>query len=201
MKRLLNQIGKLKNDPEIKNQVDIKLQEFKDQDDKFSELCFCLMTAGFRADRSIKIQQEIGSGFNTLSKKELSKELRKLGHRFPNNRANYICAARNVDLKKIQDIPNDQEIREQLIKQVKGLGYKEASHFLRNIGYDDFAIIDFHIIDLLVRNEIIDKPKILTPKKYLEIEDILRKLAKKANMTLSELDLYLWYMETGKIWK
>ena len=93
------------------------------------------------------------------------------------------------------------EIREWIVKNVKGLGYKEASHFLRNIGYKNLAIIDFHIIDVLVKNKIIKRPKTLTKKKYLEIENKLRTIAKKAKMTLAELDLYLWYMETRKVLK
>jgi len=75
------------------------------------------------------------------------------------------------------------------------------SHFLRNIGFDDYAIIDFHIVDVLSNHNLIKKPKTITKKKYLEIEDILKKLAKETNLTLAELDLYLWYMETGKILK
>ena len=84
---------------------------------------------------------------------------------------------------------------------MKGLGYKEASHFLRNIGFDNYAIIDFHIIDILYDNKLIQKPKTITKNKYLEIEDLLKKIAKKTNLTLAELDLYLWYIETGKILK
>jgi N-glycosylase/DNA lyase len=37
--------------------------------------------------------------------------------------------------------------------------------------------------------------------KYLEIENFLMKIAKKLNLSLAELDLYLWYIETGKILK
>jgi len=84
---------------------------------------------------------------------------------------------------------------------VKGIGYKESSHFLRNVGFDDYAIIDFHIIDLLVKYQLIKRPKTITKNKYLEIEKILKKIAEKTNLTLAELDLYLWYMETGKILK
>ena len=84
---------------------------------------------------------------------------------------------------------------------MKGLGYKEASHFLRNIGFDDFAIIDFHIIDILSRYNLIEKPKALTKKRYLKIENLLKEIAKKSNLSLAELDLYLWYMETGKVLK
>ena len=73
---------------------------------------------------------------------------------------------------------NEYEKREWLVKNIKGIGYKEASHFLRNIGYKNIAIIDFHILDLLVKNNLLkEKPKTLTKGKYLEIENILRKLA------------------------
>ena len=48
---------------------------------------------------------------------------------------------------------------------------------------------------------IINKPKTITKNKYLEIEEKLIDLAKKTNLTLAELDLYLWYTETGKILK
>jgi len=88
-----------------------------------------------------------------------------------------------------------------LVKNVKGLGYKEASHFLRNTGKKNLAIIDFHIIDLLERHRLIEKPKTISKARYLEIEDVLRKLGTKAGLNQSELDLYLWYMETGKVLK
>ena len=41
----------------------------------------------------------------------------------------------------------------------------------------------------------------MSKKKYLEIEGLLRKIAGKTGLTLGELDLYLWYLETGKILK
>jgi N-glycosylase/DNA lyase len=87
------------------------------------------------------------------------------------------------------------------VQNIKGLGYKEASHFLRNIGFDDYAIIDSHILDILKRYNLIKQPKTLTKKKYIEIENILQKIAKQTHLTLAELDLYLWYLETGKILK
>jgi len=167
----------------------------------FSELCFCLLTANFNAIGGIKIQKEIGSGFVELSQEDLALELKRLGHRFPNARANYIYNARSVDVKGALSDLNGQELRNWLVKNVKGLGMKEASHFLRNIGYEEFAIIDFHIVDLLVREGLIERPKTLTPKKYIEIEHILFRIARKANLNLGELDMYLWYLETNKILK
>ena len=101
----------------------------------------------------------------------------------------------------LQTHKTDKSRREWFEKNVKGLGFKESSHFLRNIGYSDCAIIDFHIIDLLVHHKIIRKPRTLNKKTYLHIEKTLKKLATKLSLTLAELDFYLWYLETGKILK
>jgi len=208
MKRLLQSIKNLKNG-KVKNLVDSRLREFKEigngsSDEIFEELYFCILTANFNAERSMKIQRRIGDEFLTISKSDLAKKLRELGHRFPNTRARYIVDARKHknSLKDIVKMFNDDnELREWLVKNVKGIGYKEASHFLRNIGYTSFAIIDFHIIDVLTKHNIIKKPKVLTKRKYLEIENLLREIAGKSNVNLAELDLYVWYMETGKILK
>jgi N-glycosylase/DNA lyase len=44
-------------------------------------------------------------------------------------------------------------------KQVKGLGYKEASHFLRNIGVKGHAILDKHVMRCLADVGVIDSAK------------------------------------------
>lgn len=208
MKRLLQSIKNLKNG-KIKNLVDTRLREFKEigngsSDEIFEELCFCILTANFNAERSMKIQRQIGDRFLSFSESDLAKKLRELGHRFPNTRAKYVVDARKHknSLKDIvKTFDDDNELREWIVKNVKGIGYKEASHFLRNIGCTSFAIIDFHIIDVLTKHNIIERPKVLTKRKYLEIEDLLREIAGESNVNLAELDLYLWYMETGKILK
>lgn len=204
MKFLIRKIEELKKS-NIKKIVDLRINEFesmsKSSSEKiFNELCFCILTANFNAEKAIHIQEKIGNGFSTLPKHELAKKLKELGHRFPNKRAEYIVEARKK-FPKLMKIFHNNEIREWLVKNIKGVGYKEASHFLRNIGYEDFAIIDFHILDILSKNKIIKKPKTLTKKKYLEIEQILRKIAQRTSLTLGELDLYLWYLETGKVLK
>lgn len=134
----------------------------------------------------------------------LARKLRALGHRFPNTRAKYIVQAREYkdSLKEIiRSHENEDELREWLAENVMGIGYKESSHFLRNIGYNGLAILDFHIIDIMVRCGLIDEPKTLTKRRYREIEGILRKVAERSSLELGELDLYLWYMETGRVLK
>ena len=207
MKNLIEKIESLKKS-DIKKVIDNRINDFKNIDKKsndqlFNEMCFCMLTANFNAEKSIKIQNEIGECFYTDSKDELTRKLKDFGHRFPNARAEYISESKKCKnkLNEIVKFHDKKALREWIVNNVKGLGYKEASHFLRNIGFDDYAIIDFHIVDILVDNGLIEKPKALTKKRYIEIEDLLKKLAKQTNLTLAELDLYLWYMETGKILK
>ncbi len=161
------------------------------------------MTANYQAEKSIQIQSNIDDGFINFTKNKLKKELRNNGYRFPNVRAEYIHEARKhrPTLKNTINSLEEPELREWIVNNVKGIGFKEASHFLRNIGFKNSAIIDFHIIDLLTEHKIIERPKTLKKDIYLEIETKLKQLAEKTSLTLAELDLYLWYMETGKILK
>lgn len=208
MQQLITIVSKHRNS-QIKDIVDSRMNDFselgkKPSNELFNELCFCLLTANFSAEGGIKIQDRIDDGFNILSEEELAQKLAKFGHRFPNMRAKFISEAQKYkeNLKEILDsFSSDFEKREWLVKNIKGLGFKEASHFLRNIGHKNIAIIDFHIIDLLIREGLIEKPKTMTPKKYIEIENLLKELAEKTNTNLGELDLYLWYEETRKVLK
>ena len=89
------------------------------------------------------------------------------------------------------------------IKNIKGIGFKEASHFLRNVGfYKDISILDRHILRNLVYLGVIDEiPKSLTGKKYLEIEEKMKKESDKLGIDMEYLDLVLWYKEAGEIFK
>lgn len=204
MKKVIELVESLKLDP-IREVISLRTSEFeelgkKSKEEIFKELCFCLLTANFSASGGIKIQNEIKDGFRVLSKEELSKKLKELGHRFPNVRAEYICLARESFPKINFD---SKDVRGEVVENIKGLGMKEASHFLRNVGFGDYAIIDFHIVDFLVKQNLLEaqKTKQIAPRKYLEIESLLREIAEKTNLSLGELDLYLWYLETGKVLK
>ena len=89
------------------------------------------------------------------------------------------------------------------MKNIKGIGYKEASHFLRNIGFGaELAILDIHILRSLVKLGVIDEmPKTLTPKRYLAIEEKVKLFADKVKIPMARLDLVLWSAGTNKIFK
>ena len=178
----------------------------KDNSAWFIELVYCLLTAYSSAERAqlcVEALEDCGALIDGNTR-EVAETLRREGHRFADRRAEYIVTVRTVGRKIKQIIQSFQTrgaAREWLVKHVKGLGWKEASHFLRNVGYCDVAIIDRHILHILKAHKLIEIPKSLTKKRYLEIEGILSKIADGASMSLGELDLYLWYMKTGKVLK
>lgn len=208
MKELLNVLQSLK-ESEIKSIVDNRLREFskiKDSDanNVFKELCFCIMTANCGAEKCIEIHEKIDAHFLTACQSEIADLFKEYGYRFPNLRSTYIAEAQEkteVLYQKIQEGNGDDELRSWIVKNIKGIGYKEASHFLRNIGFTGYAIVDFHIVDLLVKYKLVDKPKTMSKGNYLKMEEILKQIGERAHLNMAELDLYLWYMETGKILK
>ena len=205
---LAKSIEKLKSS-EVGELVAERMREFKEVRGKgneiwFSELCFCILTANSTAKLGLKIQGELGDGFLNLPIGELTRRLKGLGHRFYNKRAEFIVSARGYSRIKdiITEFPETQQAREWLVENVYGIGWKEASHFLRNVGFDDVAILDRHILSLLQENGIIkEAPKTLTRRRYLEIEGLFKDLARKVNLSPAELDLYMWCTKTSCVLK
>jgi N-glycosylase/DNA lyase len=200
-----------KNKELIKN----RLKDFEDnykKDDKhvFSELCFCILTPQAEAvecDKAIKKLKKTGLLFNGCSK-DISPYLKAA--RFLNKKSEFIVNARRLFKKNgcfsIKDYIDKKDIfktREWLVDNIKGIGYKEASHFLRNIGFGkDLAILDVHILKNLKDCGVIsDIPKSMTKNEYLKIENKLRDFCKKINIPMDELDLLFWSKETGFIFK
>ena len=104
----------------------------------------------------------------------------------------------------LQSFPTPLERRDWLAqeKRIKGLGYKEASHFLRNIGLKGHAILDKHVLRCLADLKVVDTPRPPTNRKrYLEVEEKLRIVARDLKIDFDELDLVLWSMKTGEVLK
>lgn len=202
---------------DIKPLIIKRLSEFRNlwenakDGDIFAELVFCLLTPQSKAKVCWKAVLRLKRKDLLLkgSAGEISKNLK--GVRFHNNKAKYIVYARKFFSKnrkiKIKQILNNFknvfEKREFLVKNIKGMGYKEASHFLRNTGfYEDIAILDRHILKNLKRLKVINKvPLSLSRRKYLEIENRMREFSKNIEIPLSHLDFILWYRETKEVFK
>ena len=205
-------IHKIKNlqKSDVKITITKRIAEFKrignsSDNEIFKELCFCLLTANYDAKKAINIQQKMGNVFLIPDLEIIRSNLKLLGYRFPNVRAKYIFLAQQHKdgireiINKYKN--NSSNLRQWFVNNIKGLGYKESSHFLRNIGFLNYAILDFHIIDILNKNGVIKRPKTLTPTKYIEIEDELKYFSNELDLQLGELDFYLWYLEVGEIFK
>ncbi|HXG85006.1 MAG TPA: N-glycosylase/DNA lyase, partial [Pyrinomonadaceae bacterium] len=177
----------------------------------WEEMVFCFFTGGCSARMGMRSVEAVRPILLTGDHAKLADALRGR-HRYPNARAGYIVASRaflrehcGLRLReKLRSFDNDLERRDWLVKEkrIKGLGYKEASHYLRNVGLKGYAILDKHILRSLAELEIIENP---TPPQaraeYLAIEEKLKKLAKTTGIDFDELDLVLWSMKTGEILK
>ena len=191
----------------INEVVEKRLKEFsafkgKANENWFFELCFCILAANSKQKTAENIQKKLGKNLLTLKQEDLSTFIKDNKHRFHNNKAKYIIEARkNKNIKEILEGKSDTESRQWLVKNIKGIGFKEASHFLRNTGSKNLAILDRHIINIMSEHKLIEKPKILTPKNYLQIEKKFQSLAKRLNVSSAKLDLMMWYLKTGEIEK
>jgi N-glycosylase/DNA lyase len=174
----------------------------------FYELAFCILTpqsSAINAEKTIsELRDEnfVNRGFDPTS------HLRDPGHyiRFHNVKAKRLLAIRDSFPELLPHLTNGtlsaEQKRDILLEMVKGLGMKETGHFLRNIGIRDLAILDRHILRHLHRLHVIKKiPASLTRKRYLEIEKQWKRFAKRVDISIDELDLLFWSMETGKIRK
>jgi len=200
---------------EKKRHIKKRLKEFKGlytrkDKDIFTELCFCLLTPQSRAvycDKAVKALKRKGLLLKG-SRRVIRSRLK--GVRFPNNKAAYLVEARQFfrngqkfDIKSKLDSDDIFKTRAWLAKNVKGLGYKEASHFLRNIGLGkDIAILDVHILRSLKKYRVIKKiPPSVTKKTYLSIENKMRAFSRRVKIPLEELDFLFWSGQTGFIFK
>ncbi len=178
----------------------------------FQEMCFCLLAIQSTArgsDAAVRGLAEAG----LLWSGDRDAITHYLHHRtrFHNHKADYILRARGRFLSKdapglratLESFSESSRAREWLVQDVDGFGYKEASHFLRNIGRgEDLAILDRHILANLVRHGVIGRlPHSLTPRRYLAVEARAGAFAEELGISLGTLDLLLWSRETGEIFK
>jgi len=188
-----------------------KIGEKADDNQLFEELVFCICTAGASAKMGLKSVEAMRDILADGSLKKLRTRLDGV-HRYPNARPAYIVHTREY-LKsehdfKIKDLlksfQDPLERRDFLAKNknIKGIGDKEASHFLRNIGFSGYAILDKHILNTLYEFKVIKGPKPpATRDKYIYAEKKLIEFADKLEIHMDELDLLLWSEKTGEILK
>jgi N-glycosylase/DNA lyase len=176
-------------------------------DDYFYELVYCLLTPQSSAMNAALAVERLKSGGSVEREIELASLLanKESYIRFHNTKAKHVVEAR----RRFHDIMgainngySSEELREWLVRNVYGLGWKEASHFLRNIGHRNLAILDRHILRNLKRHNVIRSlPTTLTRKRYHAIEHRFKEFSDTVGISTDELDLLFWSRETGEILK
>ncbi len=179
----------------------------------WEELVYCIFTAGASARMGFKAVDAVRPLLIDGDAREMTAALVAAGaHRFPVARPGYIVVTRSYlqehcDMalrRKLESFADPVARRDWLAqeKQVKGLGYKEASHYLRNIGLSGYAILDKHVMNCLLELRVVDTAKPpATRRRYLEVEEKLRLFANDIGIDFDELDLVLWSMKTGEVLK
>ncbi len=181
------------------------------EEELFEELAFCIFTPGSKALNGGRAVAELKKR-NLLfkgSRQAIAKTLRGIV-RFHNNKALYLAEARksfikggNCNLRDYICAVPATDARERLVSNIKGIGYKEASHFMRNIGLGSgLAILDTHILKNLKFFNVIRKiPTSAEKKLYLDIERKMKEFSRRTRIPMDALDILFWSHETGFFYK
>ncbi len=211
-------IGELRKDyRQKKPAIARRLSEFKqvyERGDRaiFEELCYCILTAGSSAKMGMRTIEALRDILQTGTEKDLQQRAKSHRVRFWRIRPSYIVRTREylqdacgMKLRLLLESFDDRHARRDFFaknKAVKGLGYKEASHFLRNIGFPGYAILDMHILNSLREMGVIGKRMRPTTRAgYLEIEKRLEQFSREIGIDMDHMDLLLWSRKTGEILK
>lgn len=200
-----------------------RIKEFRetgeaDEQRVLQELVFVILTSQTNAEKAWKAAKQLKKKGLLMDGEfgEIEQVLAENSIQYEKNKAKYIVENRNfltqptlkdpekgLKLKEKISDKDPEKSREWLAENIKGLSWKGASHFLRNIGKGkDFAIISGHIVRKMHQLGLIEKPELPENRKeYLEYEDNLRDFSETVEIPLEELDLVLWSMETGEVFK
>lgn len=176
----------------------------------FREVLLCILTpqsSPYHAEAAMVQLEERGFFCGGLSEDEVAEVLRTPAQyvRFHRVKAVRLLRAREqrdaIDqLLSLGLSPREE--RDKLRALVCGLGMKEASHALRNIGRCGLAILDRHILRALCDCGMLSEmPRSISDRRYRELESLFLSLADQLQESPDILDLYLWARATGSVFK
>jgi len=121
-------------------------------------------------------------------------------YRFPKARAHQLAKAQNAIARRslfewLFNNSDPKNIREQLIVDIAGIGPKQASMFLRNIGISyDLAILDTHVLRFMKIQNILcqEHMNIGTLLAYERTERVVKNYANSLGYPVGYLDLAIW---------
>ncbi len=191
-----------------KEEIGKRLSEFKETFQKaddlqvFHELSFCILSSGVGPKIADRCMRAMGEKLADGEEDELLSRIEAI-HKYAENASRYIVFTREY-LKKehgfllkslVSSFEDRVERRDFFAKNpgIKGLGYMQASHFLRNLGFSGYAILDRNNLVSLSELGITGETKYpLSKRRYIETENLMADAARELGMSLDEFDLLLW---------
>lgn len=174
--------------------------DFKANMEVFYDLCFCICApqTTFTANRQVNDTLRASGFFSVDIDKARLEEIARPA-RFFRQKAENLSRAKTqfpdiIKVVRSQHL-SEYDKRDWIVGNVRGMGMKAASHFLRNMGCQDLAIIDTHILKFLEH----DAPSSI--EGYLELEEIFREAAHSSDLTIAELDMWVWKVYSNTEWK
>ena len=168
--------------------------------DIFYNLCFAILAPQTTFVNNRKVIAELRK--KKFFKRDIPKEELEVivrPTRFYRNKSKYLLEAKRAFsniLVVLQSGKTGVEMREWLVKNIKGLGMKASSHFLRNLGIRDIAIIDTHVMKFLGYTHSSPRDK----HEYLTMERQIIKIAEQNDVSVAVLDAYIWKRYSGTDW-
>jgi len=199
---------------EVRGLIERRIAEFRSVDRRdpfrlFEELAFCVMTPQSKAKAALRAIDELKATGLLRSGRapEVAEVMRRNGIRFHVKKARYLVLNRRLlrgEPAVLVGLLQGEtgSVRDALVEEVWGFGLKEASHFMRNVGFTGIAVLDRHVLRWMeVLGAIERVPRSLTRRTYLELEQRFLALSGELGMSPEELDLLLWYASTGEVLK
>ncbi|MGI6369457.1 MAG: hypothetical protein GX372_02975 [Ignavibacteria bacterium] len=190
-------------------EIQDRLKEFEKitPENSFYEFCFCLMTPQSSANNAWQVQRKLEEKDFFNKKFDPKYLLADSKHyiRFHNKKSERLLKAIDFFPELYKLLISNLTVKEkrlQLKQSFSGLGMKESSHFLRNIGYKNLAIIDRHVLKHLEKCNVIENT---TPpnsiNQYINIENSFLVFCDKIDIPIDVMDLLFFAHDTGKVLK
>lgn len=207
---------------ENQEEIESRLEEFRELGEEdnqrvFRELVFVILSSRSAAKNAWKAATELESrGLLHAEKEDIAESLAEHEIQYELDKASYIIENRKklsqptlkdprprLKLKQRIDAENPGKTRDWMAGNLDGVGWKAASHFMRNTGHGkDFAIISSHIASSMYELGLRDTQSSPSDREdYMEAEEKLKNFSDDIDIELEALDLVLWSMRTGEVFR
>lgn len=208
---------------EVEETVEQRMEEFRSLRDStdlrlFRELVFVILSSQTNAEQAWEASgklEELGLLLDS-SPEEILEVLERYEISYEKKKSEQIVDAREelsqptlsnptneLSIESRLPLEQPKKARTWLSENIPGIGLKGASHFLRNTGYGkDLGVASRHTLAVLNDLELMENSSPPNDEEsYREMEEAMRELGEKLDISTGAVDLVLWSMKTGKVFR